>query len=666
MYLILVFRPLLGAFCARFFCNFIGSKGSVYLTVASLFVTFFLSVFVFIEVGLFGAPVYLKTISWVNRAFFSVHWEFYFDSLTACIVVVVTSISILVHIYGSAYIQNDPHRSRFISYLSLFTFFILILVTSGNYLQLFVGWEGVGVCSYLLINFWFTRLQANKAAIKAIVVNRVGDLFFCLGLVLLLRNFGTLSFSSIFSIVPILQGLSFNLFGFYFTSLEFISFFLFFGAIGKSAQLFLHTWLPDAIEGPTPVSALIHAATIVTAGVFLLVRRSPLLEYSPNIILFITILGSFTAFFAATIGLFQNDLKRVIAYSTCSQLGYMVFACGLSNYSIAIFHLSNHAFFKALLFLCRGAVIHAMSDEQDLRRLGGLLKALPFTYSIIIIGSLSLIGFPFLTGFYSKDLILEVAYGSYTGTSHFAHLLGCFAAFFTAFYSIRLLFLTFLSKPTCFRITFEGSHDPDLFIRLPLFILSWGAIFIGYFRKDLIAIGSTVFWGYAIFVYPDNYINFDSEFLPISIKLIPVFCSIGGAVTAFCFYFFYSFFIFYLKFSFFGRFVYRFFNRKWLFDYVYNTFVNQYVFQIRFTGTYFIVDRGFFEILGPSGFTNWVNQLILSSKRFQSGYLVHYASVILWWVLFVTRSLLIYSLFFSSSDSIFFELFLLLFILIFV
>jgi NADH-ubiquinone oxidoreductase chain 5 len=664
MYLILVFLPLLGAFCAGFLGNFVGSKGAVYLTVLCLCVTFFLRAFIFVEVGIYGSPLFLKAVPWLKRAFFSIYWEFYFDSLTASIIVVVSFVSLLVHIYGSAYINTDPHRSRFIGYLSLFTFFMLVLVTSGNYLQLFVGWEGVGVCSYLLINFWFTRLQSNKAAIKAIVVNRVGDIFFCLGLVLMLARFGTLSFSGIFSIVPLLQGFSFCLFRFNFSRLDFISLLLFFGAAGKSAQLFLHTWLPDAMEGPTPVSALIHAATIVTAGVFLLVRRSPFFEYSPLILSFVTVFGALTAFVAATVGLFQNDLKRVIAYSTCSQLGYIVFACGLSNYSVAVFHLRNHALFKALLFLCAGAVIHAIRDEQDSRRLGGLLKVLPFTYSIMTIGSLSLIGFPFLTGFYSKDLIVEVAYGSYTASSHFAHLLGCFAAFFTAFYRIRLLFLTFIAKPVCFRVVLEGAHDPGFFIGGSLFVLSWGAVFVGYLGKDLIALGGTSFWGYSIFVYPDNCSIFDSEFLPSVIKLTPIFCSIGGASIAFVCYTFYSFLLFHFKFSLFGRHFYRFFNRKWLFDFGYRAFVNQFFFHVGFMGTYFVADRGVFEVLGPLGFSTWIRRLVLTSKRFQRGYLVHYASVILWWILFITRFLLLYSLVFVGAAIL--ELLFLLLIIVFV
>lgn len=341
---------------------------------------------------------------------FSNNWGFLFDSLTAMILIVVTSVSSLVHIYSTSYIEHDPHLSRFITYLSFFTFFIIILVSADNLVQIFVGWEGVGLCSYLLINFWFTRIQANKAAIKAILVNRVGDFGLALGIFGLFLETGSVEYSTIFSIVPFIFNKTFFLFSYEFHFLNLFSFLLFVGAVGKSAQVGLHTWLPDAIEGPTPVSALIHAATMVTAGVFLLVRCSPLFEYCPKTLWVITLFGGITAFFAATTGLFQNDLKKVIAYSTCSQLGYMVFSCGLSCYNVGLFHLANHAFFKALLFLTAGAIIHATNDEQDIRRIGGLVRVLPFCYSIFLVGSLALLGFPFLSGFYSKEVILEIAY----------------------------------------------------------------------------------------------------------------------------------------------------------------------------------------------------------------------------------------------------------------
>jgi len=407
-----------------------------------------------------------------------------FDSLTVTMLIVVTGVSSLVHLYSTGYMSEDPHLPRFISYLSLFTFFMLILVTADNIIQMFVGWEGVGLCSYLLINFWFTRLQANKAAIKAIRVNRVGDFGLALGIMAVYTVFGSVDYATVFAIAPGVFEYSLLFLGTPIPALTTICLLLFVGAVGKSAQLGLHTWLPDAMEGPTPVSARIHAATMVTAGVFLVARCSPLFEYSPTALMVVTVLGAITAFIAATTGLLQNDLKRVIAYSTCSQLGYMIFACGVSSYSVGVFHLANHAFFKALLFLSAGAVIHAVSDEQDMRRIGGLVRTLPFTYAMMFIGSLSLIGFPFLTGFYSKDVILEMSYSSYTVVGHFAHALGTVAAFFTAFYSMRLLYLTFLSEPIGYKSVMEGVHESPLNMTTPLGLLAVGSIFIGYISRD--------------------------------------------------------------------------------------------------------------------------------------------------------------------------------------
>jgi NADH-ubiquinone oxidoreductase chain 5 len=356
-----------------------------------------------------------------------------FDSLTVVMLVVVTFISSLVHLYSTEYMINDPHLSRFMFYLSLFTFFMLILVSADNYVQMFVGWEGIGLCSYLLINFWFTRIQANKAAVKAMLMNRIGDFGLALGLLLIFTNFQSFDYCVVFGLVLKHENFLVNFLGFEVALLNVLAVLLFVGAVGKSAQLFLHTWLPDAMEGPTPVSALIHAATLVTAGVFLIVRSSLIFEFAPFALLIVTVFGAMTCFFAATTGLLQNDLKKVIAYSTCSQLGYMVFACGVSSYSVSVFHLANHAFFKALLFLGAGCVIHAVSDEQDMRKMGGLRKIIPFTYVMMLIGSFSLSGFPFLTGFYSKDVILEVSFAGYTLFSHFSYWLGSFGAFFYCF-----------------------------------------------------------------------------------------------------------------------------------------------------------------------------------------------------------------------------------------
>ena len=404
MYLLIIFLSIIGSSFAGLFGRHLGSWGSAFITTSCLVVSFLLSFFAFYEVGLFGSPVYIKLTTWISSEVLHIDWGFMFDSLTVSMCVIVTFISSLVHLYSIEYMSHDPHLPRFMSYLSLFTFFMLILVTADNYVQMFVGWEGVGLASYLLINFWYTRIQANKAAIKAMVMNRIGDFCLLMGMLLIFINYKSIDYASVAVLTPVLKDKTMNFLNLNLHLLSVIGVFLFFGAVGKSAQLGLHTWLPDAMEGPTPVSALIHAATMVTAGVFLIARSSFIYEYINNILELITVFGALTAFFAATTGLVQNDLKRVIAYSTCSQLGYMVFACGLSNYSVGFFHLSNHAFFKALLFLSAGSVIHAVNDEQDMRKMGGLKNLVPFTYSMIVIGSLALIGFPFLTGFYSKDL----------------------------------------------------------------------------------------------------------------------------------------------------------------------------------------------------------------------------------------------------------------------
>jgi proton-translocating NADH-quinone oxidoreductase chain L len=424
MYLLIVLLPLIGSLCAGFFGRFLGFFGSTVITTSCIFFTFLMSCVSFYEVALSQSIVCIQLFDWINCGMMDFSWGFLFDTLTVLMLCVVTCVSTIVHLYSIGYMENDPHVPRFFSYLSLFTFFMIVLVTADNLIQMFVGWEGVGLCSYLLINFWHTRLQANKAAIKAVIVNRVGDMGLVIGVLGIFYTFKTVNYSTLFALVPYFVSelntsipvLSWNL-----DPMTFICIFLFIGSVGKSAQIGLHTWLPDAMEGPTPVSALIHAATMVTAGVFLLARCSPLFEYSESALLVVTCMGAMTAFFAACTALVQNDLKRVIAYSTCSQLGYMVFACGISNYNVGVFHLANHAFFKALLFLSAGSVIHALGDEQDMRKMGGLVKLIPFTYAMMMIGSLSLMGFPFLTGFYSKDAILELSYGTFTISGHFAH-----------------------------------------------------------------------------------------------------------------------------------------------------------------------------------------------------------------------------------------------------
>jgi len=506
---------------------------------------------------------------------------------------------------------------------------MLILVTADNYVQMFVGWEGVGLCSYLLINFWFTRIQANKAAIKAMIVNRIGDFGLAIGIFIIFIKFKSVDYATVFSLVPFFSGKSMCFFNVEFCLITLIGFFLFVGAIGKSAQLGLHTWLPDAMEGPTPVSALIHAATMVTAGVFLLARSSALYEYSSTILTFITFLGASTAFFAATVGLVQNDLKRVIAYSTCSQLGYMVFACGLSNYSVGVFHLMNHAFFKALLFLGAGSVIHAVLDEQDMRKMGGLKNLIPFTYSVMLIGSLALTGFPFLTGFYSKDVILEVAYGSYSDLGHYAYALGSIGAFFTAFYSTRLLHLTFLSKPNGYRSVITQSKDSSYQIKLSLAILVIPSIFAGYFLKDMIIGFGTDFWGNSIFVLPKNMNLIDAEFIFYFFKILPVILSLSGITLSYVFYTFFNKSLYQVKISFLFKKIYTFLNKKWFFDKVFNEFVVQYLVKFGYTISYKIIDKGIIELLGPMGLSSTFTKQSHKFASLQTGFLYHYTFLIL-------------------------------------
>ena len=629
MYLLFVLMPLFSFLIASSFGRFIGSKGSSIITVFGLFITFLLSLFILFEVAFMNCNVYIKLISWIDSEFFNVDWGFLFDSLTAIMCCVVTFVSFLVHVYSVEYMAHDPHLPRFMSYLSLFTFFMLILVTADNYVQLFVGWEGVGLCSYLLINFWFTRIQANKSALKAMIINRIGDVGLALGIFTLFVKFKAVDYATIFSLTPLFLNDSFTFLNTQFNVLVLISFFLFIGAIGKSAQLGLHTWLPDAMEGPTPVSALIHAATMVTAGVFLLARSSAIYEFTPAILEFITILGSLTAFISATIGLTQNDLKRVIAYSTCSQLGYMIFACGLSNYSVGIFHLMNHAFFKALLFLSAGSVIHAVSDEQDMRKMGGLKNFVPFTYSMMLIGSLALMGFPFLAGFYSKDVILEVAFGKYSISGHFSYFLGSISAFLTAFYSIRLISLTFLMSPNGYKAIICNSSDSSYSIMFSLILLSIPSIFIGYLSKDMIIGLGTDFWGSAIYILPNHMNLIDSEFIQYKYKLLPLILSLSGSLFAFLFYNFFFDLLINLKFNNKGRILYNFFNKKWYFDKLYNELIVQGFFNFSFNTSYKLIDRGIIEALGPMGLSLLITKNSEFISKAQTGFIYHYTFIFL-------------------------------------
>lgn len=625
----IILLPLLSSIFAGFGGNLIGRKGSIFVTNLCIFFCFLEVLITFYKVIFLDKQYYLTFSTWVDSGFFFCNWGFIFDPLTVVMLLVVLSISLLVHVYSGSYMEHDPHLPRFMSYLSLFTFFMLILVTADNFLQMFLGWEGVGFCSYLLINFWYTRLQANKAAIKAMLVNRVSDFALVLGLLVIFLHFKSIEYISVFATVPVIAGYSFTFLNCNVNIIDTACLLLFIGAMGKSAQLFLHTWLPDAMEGPTPVSALIHAATMVTAGVFLLARTSPLFEYSTVILNLIVVIGAMTAFFAGTVGLVQNDLKKVIAYSTCSQLGYMIFACGVSNYHVGIFHLFNHAFFKALLFLSSGSVIHALQDEQDMRKMGGLRRLLPYTYIMFVIGSLALMGFPFLSGFYSKDVVLEVAYSCHNLVGHFAYWLGTIAALCTAFYSTRLIYLTFLIKTNVFKHTIVNAHDAPFKMALPLSILAFCSIFFGFIFRDMfIGLGSD-FWGNSIFILPNNINLIDAEFLPIIIKHCPIICSMAGLLVATYFYGFNLKQFYSYKMSYLGVFLYNFLNRKWLFDKIYNEYLVQNVLNISYKKTYKLIDRGIIEILGPFGFSTLVTKISFQLSKLHTGFIYNSAIILL-------------------------------------
>ena len=628
MYLLIVFLPLIGSIAAGIFGRYLGSRGAALVSTGCVSLSTGASAIAFYECGLCGSSCSLEYASWFSSEMFDAAWGFYFDSLTVVMLLVVNIVSTLVHIYSISYMWQDAHIPRFMSYLSIFTFFMLMLVTADNFLQLFFGWEGVGLASYLLINFWFTRLQASKASIKAMLVNRIGDFGLALGIMAVFFHFKSVSFAAVFSCAAEKAETQMILFNMELPALNCICFLLFIGAVGKSAQLGLHTWLPDAMEGPTPVSALIHAATMVTAGVFLIARCSPLFEYAPGALQCVALVGGMTCFFAATTGVVQNDLKRVIAYSTCSQLGYMVFACGISNYAAGVFHLMNHAFFKALLFLSAGGVIHALSDEQDMRKMGGTVQLLPFTYGMMLIGSMSLVGFPFLTGFYSKDVILELAAARYTFSADFASTLGSVCVFFTAYYSFRLLLLTFLVGNASFKSTVQNTHDAPLLMAIPLCILAAGSIFVGYLLSEMmIGLGSP-FWGSALFTLPQHVCLLESEYCTQTQKMSPLFFTVGGGLCAVFFNHMQRKTAYHWKITAAGRQIYAFLNKRWYFDLVYNSIARQ-VLHFGYAVSFKALDKGSFEMIGPLGISRTFQRLSYEISKLQSGMIYHYAVVML-------------------------------------
>lgn len=625
MFVSLLFLPFFSFFISFFFGRFLGRVGVSILSSFCVGISCSFAAFIFFEVVVAGGFCSVKLSPWISSGVLNAEWGLLFDSLTAVLLIVVLFISFLVHLYSVEYMSHDPFLPRFMSFLSLFTAFMVVLVTGDNLVQMFLGWEGIGLSSYLLINFWFSRIQANKSAMKAVIVNRIGDLGLLLGIILCFLNFKSVEYSLIFAVAPYYCNHKLCVITFTFDTLGAIGALFFIGAVGKSAQLGLHTWLPDAMEGPTPVSALIHAATLVTAGVFLLMRCSPILEFTTSLLTVIALFGGMTAFFASTVGLFQNDLKKVIAYSTCSQLGYMVFACGLSHYFVGLFHLANHAFFKALLFLSAGYVIHSMSDEQDMRGMGGLRKLLPLPYVTMLIGSLSLMGFPFLTGFYSKDCILEIAYSRYTLSGHFSFWLGLSAAFFTAFYSTRLLFLTFLAEPNGRRPFIRDISTSSWLITLPLIILCFPTVFVGFLFQDMLIGPGTPVWSNSIFVIPFHYSLTDAESLPHWVKLLPTVFSILGSLTSFVLFLLDSGLLYTFRNSVLERVIYTFINKKWFFDKVYNEFANQHFLFFSFHVSYKVLDRGVSEILGPLGLGYVTPYFVGLLRKSQSGLIYHHA-----------------------------------------
>ena len=621
---LIIFLPLIGSIISGFFGKFLGSRNSEILTSLFVSISSILSFLIFYKVFNESYTNNLDILTWINSGTFNVNWSIKIDALSSVMLVVVTLVSSIVHIYSIGYMSHDPHKQRFMSYLSLFTFSMLMLVTSDNFLQLFFGWEGVGLCSYFLIGFWFKKESANAAAIKAFVVNRVGDFGFALGIFLIFYLFGTVNYTEVFELIPQSLEKELSFLGINFNAINLVCILLFIGAMGKSAQIFLHTWLPDAMEGPTPVSALIHAATMVTAGVFLVVRCSPIYEYSPLALNIITIVGMSTAFFAATVALAQDDIKKIIAYSTCSQLGYMFFAAGVGAYNVAMFHLFTHAFFKALLFLGSGSVIHSFKDEQNINLMGGVWKKIPYTWVLMIIGTLALTGFPFLSGFYSKDAIIEFAYLRGNTAGYFAAGIGIFTALLTSIYSWRLLFKTFHGNYNNKKLNISSMHESPMVMIIPLIILAIGAIFSGFLFKDLF-IGiesSSNFWKNSIFfLEPLSHDHPPSWF----IFLTPILVILSIPIA-------YYIFIKNIKIS--NNIVngnlplYNFLKNKWYFDELYDyLFVN----PSKKIGLYFWkkIDSRFIDRFGPDGISALIKNISLLAVKFQNGFIYHYAFVML-------------------------------------
>ena len=616
--------PLIASIISGFFGKLIGDRSSEIITSLLVSISAIFSVLVLYEVVVNQYQENIIIATWISSGSLEVNWSMKIDSLSAVMLVVVTSVSALVHIYSIGYMSHDPHKPRFMAYLSLFTFAMLMLVTADNFIQLFFGWEGVGLCSYFLIGFWFKKESANKAAIKAFVVNRVGDFGFALGIFLIFYLFGTVNYTEVFAEIPNISDKNLVFLGITFNAVDLICLLLFIGAMGKSAQILLHTWLPDAMEGPTPVSALIHAATMVTAGVFLVVRCSPIYEYSDLALNIITIVGMSTAFFAATVALVQNDIKKIIAYSTCSQLGYMFFATGVGAYNVAMFHLFTHAFFKALLFLGSGSVIHAFKDEQNINNMGGVWKKLPYTYSLMIIGTLALTGFPFLSGFYSKDAIIEFAYLRGNTTGYYAAGIGIFTAFLTSIYSWRLIFKTFHGEYNNKEIKIDETHESPIVMLIPLVLLSIGAIFAGFLFKELFIgyEGLNNFWRDSIFFLKP----LSTDHPPLWFLLLTPTLVILSIPLAY--YLFLKNRNLPERLASINKPLYQFLLNKWYFDELYDVlFVKPSKKLGLFLWKFF--DLKIIDGFGPDGISSMIKKFSVKANKFQSGYIYQYAFVML-------------------------------------
>jgi NADH-quinone oxidoreductase subunit L len=643
VYASIVFLPIIASLIAGLFGRLIGARASELVTTSALFVSAALSLIAFYDVTLMGHSHLVQVLPWIYSGDLRADWTIRVDALTGVMLVVVTGVSSLVHLYSIGYMADDPGRPRFFSFLSFFTFAMLMLVTANNFLQMFFGWEGVGVASYLLIGFWYKKPEANAAAIKAFIVNRVGDFGFALGIFGIFYVFRTLDFDAVFAAAPAMAGKTFVFAGYNVDILTTLCLLLFVGAMGKSAQIGLHTWLPDAMEGPTPVSALIHAATMVTAGVFLVCRCSPLFEHAPNALAFVTFIGATTAFFAASVGLFQNDIKRVIAYSTCSQLGYMFVAAGVSAYGAAMFHLFTHAFFKALLFLAAGSVIHALHHEQDMRRMGGLARSIPFTWAMMLIGNLALtgVGLPVLqlglAGFYSKDAIINAAFLSHASMGTYAFILTLTAAGMTSFYSWRQFLMTFHGRYRGQDAThghddhhapaLSEVHESPMVMLAPLAVLAAGAVVAGFvFRGDFIGEKSLTFWHGAVAAIAGNGLSPISENVPLWVELAPFVMTLAGFAVAFYYYILHPELPARMAAK--KGLLYTFLYNKWYFDELYDFLFVQPAMKLgRFLWKF--GDGTVIDGLGPDGVAARVLDATRGAVRLQSGYVYHYAFAML-------------------------------------